>query len=217
MKNYVDVAYDVNYKPMSTYPEKYAMFLMKKFKLKAGMVMLDNGCGRGEYIDAFSKLGIVVCGADICNSKENITVLNMNIDKLPYADNTFDVVFSKSVIEHIEKTEFYMDEMKRVLKPGGQLIISTPDWDTHKDVFYHDPTHIHPYTVNSMRQLLNMEGYEHVTVVHVTQLPSVWDNTILGKTVCFIGRYFTPNTKDMGKKWRYFSKHLIVLGGGIKL
>lgn len=47
--------------------------------------------------------------------------------KLPYADNFFDVVAAGEIIEHIYDTDFFLSEIYRVLKPGGHLIISTPN------------------------------------------------------------------------------------------
>lgn len=52
---------------------------------------------------------------------------DLNRDALPWADATFDVVVCNEIIEHIFDTDRLLEEMHRVLKPGGKLIISTPN------------------------------------------------------------------------------------------
>jgi 2-polyprenyl-3-methyl-5-hydroxy-6-metoxy-1,4-benzoquinol methylase len=48
-------------------------------------------------------------------------------DKLPYADNFFDVAVAGEIIEHIFDTDFFLEEIGRVLKPKGKIIMSTPN------------------------------------------------------------------------------------------
>lgn len=65
MRNYVEVAYQVGEKPFGEYPLQLAKHLIDKYTLKEGMKILDNGCGRGEFLHAFSTLGMQVEGCDI--------------------------------------------------------------------------------------------------------------------------------------------------------
>lgn len=119
MNKYVEVAYQEKEKPFGEYPLQLAKYLVDRFGLKAGMRILDNGCGRGEFLHAFSTLGLEASGTDISSYCEQSKVVDLNHDALPFTDDYFDAVFTKSVIEHIENTEHYMNEMRRVLKPGG--------------------------------------------------------------------------------------------------
>lgn len=50
-----------------------------------------------------------------------------DINKLPYDDNFFDLAVAGEIIEHIYDTDFFLEEIGRVLKPGGKLILSTPN------------------------------------------------------------------------------------------
>lgn len=50
-----------------------------------------------------------------------------DLDRLPYDDNFFDLVIAGEIIEHIFDTDFFLEEIKRILKPGGKLLISTPN------------------------------------------------------------------------------------------
>ena len=65
--------------------------------------------------------------------------VKMDVHKIPFNDNTFDVVFCNHVMEHVEDDIKAMSEMRRVLKPGGWSIIQSPI-DLDLEVTYEDPT-----------------------------------------------------------------------------
>lgn len=100
-------------------------------------------------------------------------VVDLNNDRLPFEDDTFDFVFSKSVVEHISNTERYLLEMKCVCKHGRCICIMVPDWETRYKIICHDSTHIHPYIVSYVEILLNMMELKEVTSKKFVQLPSV--------------------------------------------
>ena len=215
MQNYVDVAYDKKEKPITSYPDKLARYLYHRFSMKLGMKFLDNGCGRGEFLGAFARLGLETYGTDIVQGCKQTQLVNLNQDELPFPEGTFDVVFSKSVIEHIEKQEHYMQEMRRVLKEDGLLIILVPDWKTQCIIFYEDPTHIHPYTQKSIDRLLNMMGFREVSSEEFIQLPQVWKYPIL-KIVCRTLQFLGPVKRVYKNKFFRFSRELMILGTGRK-
>lgn len=215
MQNYVDVAYDEKEYPRTAYPEKLARYLYDRFGMQPGMKFLDNGAGRGEFLAAFGRLGLEVHGTDIVQGCEMSLIVNLNSGGVPFPDDYFDVVFSKSVIEHIENQEHYMQEMKRVLKPGGLLILMAPDWKTQRHIFYLDPTHIHPYTQESIDWLLRMMGFKDVHSETFVQLPAVWDNPLLG-WVCRLLQLLGPVSRIYKNKFLRFSRELMVLGTGRK-
>lgn len=215
MKNYVEVAYQEKEKPFGEYPLLLAEYLIHKYRLKKGMRVLDNGCGRGEFFHAFSHFGMKVSATDISDYCTKAHILDLNKDKLPFPDNYFDVVFSKSVIEHIENTEHYINEMKRVLKKGGLLLILAPDWETQYIIFYQDPTHVHPYTVKSLERLLSMCGFHDVKAKKFVQLPKVWKSKLIS-SVSYAIRLAGPVKKVYRNKFIRFSRELMVLGEGRK-
>jgi ubiquinone biosynthesis O-methyltransferase len=104
--------------------------------------ILDVGCGDGVLAYFLSRTGASVSGIDgsveaVSYAKEKNQ--NREIDfqvasayDLPFADNHFDLVVSSEVIEHIDDVAAYLQEIKRVLKPGGSIIISTPVRYTEK-------------------------------------------------------------------------------------
>ena len=84
-----------------------------------------------------------VCGVDqsemaktICPEAE-FKIANLE-EEIPYENDYFDVVYSKSVIEHFYHPEKLVAQIYRVLKPGGLVITMTPDWEHHFKNFYDD-------------------------------------------------------------------------------
>ncbi len=216
MKNYISVAYDKKEKPVTSYPDELARYLMRRFKMKKGMKILDNGCGRGDYLNAFRNCGMSVTGTDIDPYCEDIAGMDFNKDYLPFKDNSFDIVFSKSVLEHLDNNELYLSEVYRVLKKGGRIILLVPEWETQYKIFYQDPTHIHPYSVKSIDRLLNMMGFRMVQTERFVQLPSVWRYKgwrWVSKLIrCIVG----PVKRVYKNKLIRFSSELMVLGTGVK-
>lgn len=76
-------------------------------------------------------------------------VCNLEIDRLPFEDNSVDEIFTHSTLEHIKNLTHVMNEMWRVLKWGGKLEIIVP----HKDcaAAYQDPTHVRFFNTEVMK------------------------------------------------------------------
>lgn len=97
--------------------------------------ILELGCGEGSL--AYEIKVIIdaqVYGLDISSSsiklakKKGIIARKADINKgIPFKDNTFDLVFSNQVIEHIYNTDIFLKESIRVLKKGGYFIVITPN------------------------------------------------------------------------------------------
>jgi len=69
-------------------------------------------------------------------------------EKLPFNDESFDMVLALDIIEHIIDVIPLFEEIYRVLKKGGQLIIRTTNWKTENS--FRDPTHYHYFTLESL-------------------------------------------------------------------
>jgi SAM-dependent methyltransferase len=103
-------------------------------------VVLDAGCGVGYGSSYLAKKGAEqVVGGDIweeaisyaamCYKRERADFVRLDISRLPFSDDSFDVVVAFEVIEHLKDYEGFLSECKRVLKVGGPLICSTPNRD----------------------------------------------------------------------------------------
>lgn len=222
MENYIQTIYSEEERPITKYPCLLAKYIIDRFKLKTGSRILDNGCGRGDFLDGFRRNGMNAHGCDleatlINKDREQIIYggVDFEIDNLPFPDDYFDLVFTKSVIEHIHKPFHYLKEMKRVLKPGGRIVVMVPDWQSCMYIFYDDCTHVQPYTKVSVRDTLKMVGFQDVTSEIFYQLPSVWKYPSL-KVVCKMLQLLGPVKKIYKNKFIRFSRELMILGTGVK-
>jgi len=201
----------------TTYPDKFCEHIMKKYNLKHNQKFLDVGCGSGVFADAFKKKGFHVQGIDREKFwKYTRRIKDLETSDFPYPNNSFNVVFSKSVIEHIHKPEHFLSECKRVLKKGGRLIILVPDWITQQNVFYEDYTHVQPYTITSMNDLLKIHGFKNVQVELFTQLPVIWKYKYLEIFSKILRIFLKPNLKRFENEFIRWSIELMVLGTATK-
>jgi len=102
--------------------------------LKSRKHILDIGCGNGMILQYFATTATTLAGIDLNNyvnvaSKEKIdfSVVDLNFDRLPYADSSKDLVFALQVIEHLENPFLIMREAHRVLQDEGLFIFSVPN------------------------------------------------------------------------------------------
>jgi len=97
----------------------------KGLNLEKGHKILDFGCGAGRHVYEFLDNGYKNCfGYDIANylnvrNKKELAKFAFDKDKIPYPNDTFDVIFSMQVLEHVADYPKVLAEMARVLKPGG--------------------------------------------------------------------------------------------------
>ena len=103
-------------------------------------------------------------------NKFHSKICNLENELLPFKDGYFDIVFSKSVIEHFYYPEKIFKEVFRVLKPGGKVITLTPDWTYNYKIFYEDYTHRTPFMYESLRDIQLINGFIEVQVEFFYQL-----------------------------------------------
>lgn len=116
--------------------------LFDLFKAKKGMKVLDVGCGTGIFSIKLAKLGCRVVGIDISDkmlekAKEKAMVENLDIEflkmdacKLDFADETFDAAISVAVLEFVLDYSKFLDEMFRVVKKNGRIVVGTINKDS---------------------------------------------------------------------------------------
>ena len=128
--------YDKNYFSTRSRPPMWirrAEFIIEKFHPKT---VLDVGCAYGELVKGLIDFGVEAYGIDgseyaINNSdpsiRSKLLKVNLNSDRLPFDDKTFDVVGSFYSVEHIHDIDFFAKELQRVLKDDGIAWFLTPN------------------------------------------------------------------------------------------
>jgi len=134
--------------------EKYISDILKFSKKDSKF--LDIGCGSGTVLLKLQQDGMKnLYGCDVSDTfvneckKKNLTVSFYDGEKLPYSDESFDIVGSFTVFEHVEDPELFLNEKLKVLKPGGYLILGCPNFAT---VLYNNP---HRLTVGFRNKIKN--------------------------------------------------------------
>jgi SAM-dependent methyltransferase len=91
-----------------------------------GKRLLDMGCREGAQSRLFESLGYEVVSIDIVKEYDQAQIVDCN-KRLPWDDETFDVVWSSEVAEHLIDPVFSIGEAKRILKKEGRLVCTVPN------------------------------------------------------------------------------------------
>ena len=184
--------------------------------------MLDIGCGRGEFLRGFIDCGVRGHGVDRSKTAEKycpeaeLRSADLENEPIPYPDNYFDVIYSKSVIEHFYFPEKLVQEIFRVLKPGGLVITMCPDWEFNARIYFEDYTHRTPFMQSSLRDIQLIHGFNNIKVERFRQLPILWGNSMALITIAEFTRIFTPSFLRKHSKWVRFSKEIMLLSSATK-
>ena len=215
MKNYIKTIYSEENTPKTEYPEKLVDYLCQTFKLAPGTILLEPGCGRGEHLALFKKKGFLVEAVDSSqdalelNPDIKISICNLEKEKFPISDNSIDIIYSKSFIEHLNSPIHFLNESYRVLKKGGKIITLVPDWEANYQIYFDDFSHKTPYTKYSLHDAYAICGFKNINTFRFRQLPVVWKYPILN-LFCSLIAIFTPHrSKNKFLRW---SKELMIAG-----
>jgi len=120
----------------------------RRFPVRPGHCVLDLGCGGGRHAFEVYRRGasVVACDLDLAeltpvtgmfgamreagqaDPQAGATAVSGNAGALPFGDGTFDRVIAAEVLEHILDDQQAMNELARVLRPGGLAAITVPSW-----------------------------------------------------------------------------------------
>ncbi len=165
---------------------------------RAGQRVLDLGCGAGEFSAALAQAGAEVIGADVAEAAlerarrrhPGLCFVSVPFDgPLPFEDCSFELVWAGEVIEHVADTALWLSEVRRVLSPGGRLLVTTPSHGRLRLALFgvaafSEPLgdHLHLYTRRSLAELLGEFGFDPVRVRVVGGLPllreSLWATAV---------------------------------------
>jgi 2-polyprenyl-3-methyl-5-hydroxy-6-metoxy-1,4-benzoquinol methylase len=127
------------------YGQDRRLEMVRRFVTLDGAAILDIGCGIGTYVRRFRAFSDDVHGVDVEEERvaeASVDLPNIQVasgEALPFPDDTFDLVFSNEVIEHVADDRQTIAEAVRVTKPGGTIVIFAPNrlypFETHGAYF----------------------------------------------------------------------------------
>jgi 2-polyprenyl-3-methyl-5-hydroxy-6-metoxy-1,4-benzoquinol methylase/glycosyltransferase involved in cell wall biosynthesis/GT2 family glycosyltransferase len=203
-----------SYFDTSTERYTFTLQLVLGHKEKEIKKVLELGCSPGHLGMALDTMGLDVYGIDLNTEylykypkslieRLHIKQCNFEKEKIPYNDNTFDCVIFTEVLEHIAivSPAKVLAEIKRLLSPGGIMILSTPNVSNIGNVFalmrgeniFWDPQifygstdrHNREYTPREVFSLLQDAGFHNIKIGYLNT-PSNWNTKTAGITMKFL-------------------------------
>ena len=182
--------------PEGARPESFAPrrdFLLAN--VAGGQRVLDVGCGEGWFTSELGRAGAEAVGIDVAEeplrrARRRDGSLDLRLvapcggwSGSGLGDAEFDAVWAGEVVEHVADTAGLLSEMRRVLRPGGTLLLSTPDHGPLRvlalgmrprrfDAWFHPRSdHLRFYTRRTLAALLEEFGFGDVRVRGVGGVP----------------------------------------------
>jgi SAM-dependent methyltransferase len=167
--------------------------------------ILDVGCGTGANMNAFSELGSTI-GLDssiealkFCHTRGLERLVHSGVEKLPFANDAFEIVTALDVLEHTDDDLLALQEIQRVCARGGLLLITVPAygflWSEHDEALKHRRR----YSAQEIRNKLTLTGFEVIrTSYFITTLffpilaLRIWNGIVKKSTHPRTSHYLLP-------------------------
>jgi SAM-dependent methyltransferase len=171
--------------------------LLKKIQQYAPQLpgrLLDFGCGSKPYQSLFTNaveyIGLDYEGAGHSHANENVDVF-YDGKTIPFANESFDSVFSSEVFEHIFNIDEILPEINRVMKKGAQILITCPFvWNEHEV-----PVDYARYTQFALKHLLEKHGFS----ILVIDKSGDFTSAIYQMRMVYVSSHFIPSVPLLGK------------------
>ncbi|MBQ0129877.1 MAG: methyltransferase domain-containing protein [bacterium] len=133
--------------------------------------LLDIGCGVGDFLHYAEQNGWQCTGAEPSEDASSIAkkrikaeiMLPKDLEKLP--DESFDVITMWHVLEHVSDLQWQVNQLNRLLKKGGRLVIALPNFRSYDAQYYKDkwaaydvPRHLNHFSQDSIAKIFNING-----------------------------------------------------------
>jgi len=138
--------------------------------------ILDAGCGSGRNMIELARRGTVtgieLSDTSVCLARQRGRgeVVEGSVLEMPFPDASFDLAVSLDVIEHLEDDLAALRELRRVLAPGGALLITVPAyqwlWSGHDEINHHHRR----YTRRSLQRVAEQAGWRQVRTTYFNSL-----------------------------------------------
>ena len=171
---------------------RHVAFLLRS--LPPGARVLDVGCGRGVVLGALADRGIEVHGVEIsCEATRGADPrveirIAPRLAEAAYPADFFDEVLIWHVLEHVHDPRGTLEEVHRILRPGGHLVVAVPNLSSlqarlsgaawfHLDL----PRHLYHFPLSALQRLLRSLGFEVLSEHHFSlrQNPFGWVQSLL--------------------------------------
>lgn len=148
-----------------------------------GWRIADLGCGAAPGLRYLAALGVEAIGVDVAPAalrQAQVLLPNNRLvcadlsAGLPFRDGILDLIILREVIEHVEPVATLLVECRRLLRPGGVVVLTTPNlWDARRPILRllgrvwsgdADPTHVRLFDPPSLRRVLTTAGFGPVRV-----------------------------------------------------
>jgi 2-polyprenyl-3-methyl-5-hydroxy-6-metoxy-1,4-benzoquinol methylase len=156
------------------------LFLLGNIKNKK---IIDIGCGNGYLGKALKEKKAIVHGCDISNDAvsqakkelDRAFQFDASSNNFEEIEEKYDIIISTELIEHLLEPEKFLENLKKILKPDGFIVLTTPNflmWSNRIKMFlgkfeyretgFWDRGHIHFFTYYSLKKVLKNLGYKIV-------------------------------------------------------
>lgn len=184
-KNRINMTQEDLYNPITT--KRYINLLNRLESYRKNNTILDIGCGEGQFLSVAKRLNWQIRGveiapyaAQICR-KFNIEVDCRNLLELDLPADYYDIVVMFEVLEHLTKPKEYLLKINSILRKGGILIVTTPNYNCiTRRIMQNDWSLIHKehlfyYTPHSIKKLIKGNNFKIINFkVKIITLPELW-------------------------------------------
>lgn len=190
--------------------------------------LLDVGCGSGAFLEFMQQLGWRVEGVDFdAGAARNASAKGVRVNVGPLeeqglAENTFDAITMSHFIEHVHDPERVVKEAWRLLRPGGRLVMVTPNSQSFGHSFYgadwmhlDPPRHLHLFNRITLQRLAHRAGFEKVEAF--TSIRDAYGMFIGSRAIQRQGAYVMGSPQSLGVRlWARAMELAEFLASGIR-
>ncbi|MFN6150628.1 MAG: class I SAM-dependent methyltransferase [Planctomyces sp.] len=155
--------------------------------LQPALSALELGCAAGSWLLKLQALGWSVCGVELCVGpadaarKAGLNVVTGTLESARLPAQSFDLVAAWMVLEHTPNPLQTLNEIRHVLKPGGQLLFSVPNASSLEARLFGSswysldlPRHLQHFDPQTILRILRDTGYEQIRIDHHRTLIGAW-------------------------------------------
>jgi 2-polyprenyl-3-methyl-5-hydroxy-6-metoxy-1,4-benzoquinol methylase len=144
---------------------------------RPGAALLDVGCGNGEFLSKVQALGWNAVGVEFdpkahaVASSKGLRVVRGSVPNTSFELESFDAITLHHVIEHVHDPRDVLNEMRLLLKPGGTIVLTTPNWQSCGATFFgplwrglEPPRHLILFTPDALVKLVAEIGFVNAEI-----------------------------------------------------